>query len=67
MCSWQSGQVFFLATGLVCIIFRERLNHFKNNVYEKFNIKRKDERKTNVYLGIAFIIISMVLGGVAIV
>jgi hypothetical protein len=57
----RSG-IFFVA-GLVCIIFRKKLNNFKNKMLEKFNMKSriKDERKTYIYMGILFIIISIIL------
>ena len=55
----RSG-IFFVG-GLVTILFRKQLNNIKNNLFEKFGIKRKDERKTYVYFGIIFFIISLIL------
>ena len=53
----------FLIGGLVSIIFRERLNNFKNKILEKLNLKNriKDERKGYIYTGIILIIISIIL------
>ena len=51
----------FLVAGLVTILFRKPLNNFKNNVYEKIHLKRKDEIKFYVYFGIVCIIISIIL------
>tara|TARA_Y100000310_G_scaffold221607_1_gene223211 strand:- start:206 stop:400 length:195 start_codon:yes stop_codon:yes gene_type:complete len=48
--------IFFTA-GLITIIFRKRLNNFKNKLFKK----QKDERKTYIYLGIIFFIISVIL------
>ena len=54
--------IFFVG-GLVCIIFRERLNNMKNRLFVKFKIlsKPKDERKSYIYIAILFFIISLVL------
>ncbi len=51
----------FLVGGLVTILFRARLNNFKNNVLEKFHFRRRDEIKAYVYVGTIFIIISIIL------
>ncbi|MFC1648117.1 hypothetical protein ACFL1B_01530 [Nanoarchaeota archaeon] len=53
----------FLVGGLVSIIFREKLNNVKNRMLEKlhFEKKVKDERKAYVYIGIIFIVISVIL------
>jgi hypothetical protein len=53
----------FLVAGLICIIFRVRLNNFKNNVLKKLNLKKwvKNEEKNYLPLGIIFIIISIAL------
>jgi hypothetical protein len=53
----------FLVAGLVTISFGKQLNDFKNRMLEKLNKKNwiKDERKAYVYLGIVFIIISIIL------
>ena len=53
--------MIFLIAGLITIIFRKRLNNFKNNVLEKLHFKRRDEEKAYIYLGIGFIIISIIL------
>jgi len=51
----------FLVAGLATILFRVRLNNFKNDVLEKFHFKRKNEIKSYIYLGSAFIVISILL------
>ncbi len=51
----------FLVVGLVTILCRVRLNNYKNNVLEKLHLKRRDETKDYVYLGIFFFIISIIL------
>lgn len=52
----------FLVAGLVMILFRVRLDHFKNCVLEKLNMRRiKNERKVYFYMGIVFITISIIL------
>jgi len=51
----------FLVAGLISIFFRKELNGFKNRVLAKLNMKSKDERKSYVYFGIVFIIISIAL------
>ncbi len=51
----------FLVAGLISIFFRKELNSFKNRVLAKLNMKSKDERKSYVYFGIVFIIISIAL------
>ena len=51
----------FLVAGLFSITFRNWLNNVKNNWYEKFGLKRKDEIKFYVYFGIVCIIISIIL------
>ena len=53
----------FLTGGLVSIIFRERLDNFKNSLLKKISWydKIKDERKSYIYIGIAFIIIAIIL------
>jgi hypothetical protein len=53
----------FLVAGLVTIIFRKQLNNFKNRILKKLHMENriKDERKSYVYMGIIFIIISMIL------
>ena len=53
----------FLVGGLVSIIFRERLNNWKNHILEKLHLERmiKDERKRYIYVGIGCFIISIVL------
>jgi len=51
----------FLAGGLVSIIFRVRLNNFKNKICKKLGFKSKDERKGYVYAGIILMIISIIL------
>ena len=57
----RSG-IFFVG-GIVSIIFRERLNNFKNRMLKKLNLKKwvKDERKGYVYTGIVLLIISLIL------
>ena len=54
--------IFFIA-GLLTIIFRKQLNNFKNHMLKKlhFEKKIKDERKSYVYMGIVFVIISIIL------
>ena len=53
----------FLIAGLVTIIFKKQLNNFKNNMLQRLHMENriKDERKSYIYLGIIFIIISMIL------
>lgn len=51
----------FLLAGLVTIIFRVRLNNFKNNILEKLNFKKRNEAKSYIHIGIVFIIISIIL------
>ena len=53
----------FLVGGLISIIFRKQLNNLKNRFFTKLNMKKwvRDERKVNIYLGIIFIIISIIL------
>ena len=53
----------FLVAGLVSIIFRVRLNNFKNHLFKKPNLKWgvKDEIRNYIPLGIFFIIISIIL------
>jgi hypothetical protein len=52
--------IFFVG-GLVCIIFREPLNNMKNRFLVKINKKPKDERKSYIYIGVLFFIISFIL------
>ena len=54
--------IFFVA-GIASILFKERLNKFKNHLLEKLHMKSriKDKRKAYVYTGIILIIISMIL------
>ena len=54
------AEIFFVA-GLIVIIFRKQLNNIKNKLLIKINIKPKDERKTYIYFGILFFIISFIL------
>jgi hypothetical protein len=58
----------FLVGGLVCIIFGEGLNNFKNKLLLKFHLEKmiKDERKSYFYIGFIFIAISIILLVVAI-
>jgi len=56
----------FLVGGLVAILFRNGLNNIKNNWYEKLGLKRKDERKFYIYLGITMIGIAVILFGYSI-
>jgi len=51
----------FLVAGLVMILFRIKLNNFKNKVLEKLHFKRRNEIKSYIYIGIVFIIISIIL------
>ena len=53
----------FLVAGLICIIFPKQLNNLKNRFFTKLNMKKwvRDERKVYIYLGIIFIIISIIL------
>jgi hypothetical protein len=51
----------FFAIGLVLIIFRVSLNNFKNNIREKLHFKKRNEVKDYIYIGIIFIIISIIL------
>ena len=53
----------FLVAGLICIIFPEQLNNLKNRFFTKLNMKKwvRDERKVYIYIGIVFIIISIIL------
>ena len=53
--------IIFLVAGLLMIIFRVQLNDWKNNLFEKFHIKRKNEARSYIYFGIVSIVISMVL------
>ena len=57
----RSG-IFFVA-GLIAIIFPSRVNKFQNYVLEKFHTKYKikNEKKDYYYVGIIFIIISIIL------
>ena len=52
--------IFFTA-GLITLIFGKQLNNFKNRILIKLNMKSRDERKSYIYLGIVFIIISIIL------
>ena len=58
----------FLVGGLVCIIFGEGQNNFKNKLLLKFHLEKmiKDERKSYFYIGFIFIAISIILLVVAI-
>ncbi len=53
----------FLIAGLISILFRKRLDDFKNKMFRKLDMehKVKDERRVYVYFGIVFIIISVFL------
>ena len=51
----------FLIAGLVTILFRVKLNKIKNNLLEKFRFKKRNKIKSYIYLGIIFIIISIIL------
>jgi hypothetical protein len=51
----------FLVAGLITIIFKERLNAFKNRLLVRFNFKSKDEKRSYIYVGILFIVIAIVL------
>jgi len=57
----RSG-IFFVA-GVGSILFRKKLDNFKNYLLEKIHMesKIKDERKVYFYTGIVFIIISIIL------
>jgi uncharacterized membrane protein len=55
----RSG-IFFVA-GILTIIFQKQLNNLKNHLLEKNNIKRKNEKKSYLYTGTVFIIISIIL------
>jgi len=57
----RSG-IFFVA-GLIVILFPKKVNKFQNYVLEKLHIKYKieSERKSYFYIGISFIIISILL------
>jgi hypothetical protein len=56
----------FLVAGLVLILFRVSLNNFKNNLFEKLHFKKRNEMKDYIYIGIIFIIISIILFAFAI-
>jgi hypothetical protein len=51
----------FLTAGLGTIIFRKQLNNLKNRLLEKLNFKKRDEKKSYIYLGILFIVIAIIL------
>ncbi|NOR84732.1 hypothetical protein GQ473_01300 [archaeon] len=53
----------FLVAGLMSILFRKQFNNFKNHMLEKFHMKNriKDERKVYFYMGIVYILISIIL------
>ncbi len=53
----------FLVGGLICIIFGKQLNDLKNRLFTKLNKKKwiRDERKGYIYIGILFMIISVIL------
>jgi len=51
----------FLVAGLVLILFRVRLNNVKNDVLEKLHLQRRNEIRSYIYIGIVFIIISIIL------
>lgn len=53
----------FLLGGLICIIFRNQLNNLKNRFFTKINKEKlvRDERNAYIYIGIIFIVISIIL------
>ena len=57
----RSG-IFFVA-GLIVILFPNRVNKFQNYLLEKFHTKYKitNKKKDYYYVGIAFIVISIIL------
>ncbi|MFC1722741.1 hypothetical protein ACFL0V_01250 [Nanoarchaeota archaeon] len=57
----RSG-IFFIA-GIVSIIFRKQLNNMKNRLFTKLKYPKlaKDERKAYLYIGMVFILISVIL------
>ena len=55
--------VIFLIAGLITFFFSKKLNDFKNDLLKKFGFKNKikDETKGYYYLGLFFIVISIIL------
>ena len=56
----------FLVAGLVSILYRVRLNNVKNDVLEKLHLQKRNEIRSYIYIGIVFIIISIILFVIAI-
>jgi len=52
----------FIVAGLICIIFRERLNAFKNRMLKKFHFDRfvKDERRDYIYVAFLLFVIAII-------
>lgn len=55
----RAGIIFVAA--LVCILFRDKLNDFKNHVLEKLHFQSRDERKGYIYTSVIFMIIAVIL------
>ena len=55
--------VIFLIAGLITFFFSKKLNDFKNDLFKKIGLKNKikDETKSYYYLGLFFIVISIIL------
>ncbi len=55
--------VIFLIAGLITFFFSKKINDFKNDLLKKFGFKNKikDETKGYYYLGLFFIVISIIL------
>ncbi len=51
----------FLVGGIMTILFKKQLKNIKNRMLEKLNFKKREEEKGYVYIGIIFIIISIIL------
>ena len=60
---WMIRSGIFFVAGLIVILFPNRVNKFQNYVLEKFHTKYKikNEKKDYYYVGITFIIISIIL------
>jgi hypothetical protein len=55
--------IIFLIAGLITFFFSKKLNDFKNDLFKKIGLKNKikDETKSYYYLGLFFIVISIIL------
>ncbi len=66
---WMIRSGIFFIAGLITILFPKKVNKFQNYILERLHIKYriKSEKKDYYYVGITFIIISIILFVVSII